>query len=112
MPFFFLRKVSFIPRHGLGFMWGKTMLCFITSQNSLKLLQVTLCLIYRGKTYGERGFKSAMTRLHDLLWLRHEHNSLDTAKSYLDYPGSLSLAEWAQVANNELLVEIPRVSSF
>lgn len=63
--------------------------------------------------YGERSFNSAMTRLHDLLWLRHKHNSLDIVKSYLDYPDSLSPAQWAQmIANNELLVEILRVSSF
>lgn len=56
--------------------------------------------------------KSAVSRLSDLLWLRHKHNSLDIVTSYLGYPGSLSVVEWSQVANNELLVEIPRVSSF
>ena len=59
--------------------------------------------------YGERGFKSAMTRLHDLLWLTHQHNGLDTVKSYLDYLDSLSLAEWS---HNELLLEILRITSF
>lgn len=56
--------------------------------------------------------KSAVSKVNYLLWLRPEHNSLDIATSYLGYPGSLSVAECAQGANNELLVEIPRVSSF
>lgn len=51
---FFIRNMSFVPRHGLWFMWGKIMQTH--SQKSLKSLQFTLCLIYGGKTFMVKGF--------------------------------------------------------
>lgn len=45
------------------------------------------------------------------LWLRLEHNSVNIVRTDLHCPGNLSPAEWAQVAIDELCLEIPIVSS-
>lgn len=88
-------------------MQNYVMLCNISKQFEVTAIYFMPFLLM-GNFCGENGFTKAIC---DFLWLRPEHNSLDIAKHDFDCPGSLSPAEWAQVVNNELCLEIPTVSS-